>query len=77
MSDDSLARLSALLISPRGDVELIRVTPFVVLSVSRKVGAGLGNPTPFLEKLLGAPATTRGWGTIERLVRRHARQVAG
>ena len=71
MADDQLARLSAPLLSPRGDVELIRVTPFVALSVSRRVGAGIGYPTPFLEKLLGAPATTRGWGTIERLVARH------
>ena len=71
MADEQLARLSAPLVSPRGDVELIRVTPFVALSVSRRVGAGVGYPTPFLEKLLGAPATTRGWGTIERLVRKH------
>ncbi len=71
MADEHLARLSAPLLSPRGDVELIRVTPFVALSVSRRVGAGIGYPTPFLEKLLGAPATTRGWGTIERLVARH------
>jgi uncharacterized protein (DUF1697 family) len=71
MSDESLARLQAPLISPRGDVEVIRVTPFVVLSMGRRVGAGLGNPTPFLEKLLGAPATTRGWGTIERLARKY------
>lgn len=71
MPDEALVRLTAPLTSPRGDVEVLRVTPFVALSASRRVGAGTGSPTPFLEKLLGAPATTRGWGTIERLVRRH------
>lgn len=71
LPDDALARLTAPLVSPRGDVEVLRVTPFVVLSASRRVGAGIGYPTPFLEKLLGAPATTRGWGTIERLARKH------
>jgi uncharacterized protein (DUF1697 family) len=71
MNDAQLARLSAPLVSPRGDVEVIRVTAFVALSVSRRVGAGMGSPTPFFEKLLGAPVTTRGWGTIERLARKH------
>jgi hypothetical protein len=71
MADEHLARLAAPLVSPRGDVEVVRVTSFVALSVSRRSGAGGGYPTPFLEKLLAAPVTTRGWGTIERLIRKY------
>ena len=73
MSPDSIARLSAPLASPRGDIEVIRVTPYVALTVRRQVGAGAGagNATPFLEKLLSAQVTTRGWGTIVRLVKKH------
>ena len=72
MADESLARLSAPFASPQGDVAVIRVTPFVALSVCRRQGTGPGYPTPFFEKLLGAPVTTRGWGTIERLAARHS-----
>ena len=59
------------LASPRGDVELIAVTPAEVLSVSRKLGASPGSPNAFLEKRLGSPLTTRAWNTVVRLVRKH------
>jgi uncharacterized protein (DUF1697 family) len=77
MADEDLARLTAPLVAARGEVEVIRVTPFVVLSVSRRVGAGTGYATAFLEKLLGMPATTRAWGTIERLTRKHGADDPG
>ena len=66
----ALAKLRAPLASPRGDLEIVRVTEYVALSVSRRVGVSIGNATLFLEKMLGVPATTRGWGTITRLVRK-------
>ncbi len=71
LAADGLARLSVAQRSPRGDVEVVRVTPQVVLSVSRKVMSSPGDPTPFLEKLLNGPATTRSWGTILRLVKKY------
>jgi len=60
------------LTSKRGDVEILRVTPAEVLSVSRKIGNTAGSPNAFLEKLLGSPFTTRSWNTIARLVQKHA-----
>ncbi|NUM47289.1 MAG: DUF1697 domain-containing protein [Anaerolineales bacterium] len=71
LAPDGLASLSVAQRSPRGDVEIVRVTSQVVLSVSRKVMSSPGDPTPFLEKLLNGPATTRSWGTIQRLVRKY------
>jgi hypothetical protein len=44
--------------------------PLQALSVARRAGSGLGSPNAVLERLLDAPATTRAWRTIERLVGR-------
>lgn len=67
----AFAALNLPLATARGDVELIRVTPYVALSVCRKVMASPGAATPFLERVLGAPVTTRSWTTITRLVRKY------
>jgi uncharacterized protein (DUF1697 family) len=69
---DALATLRLPLASPRGDVEVIHLTPYLALTLRRQVGSTAGSPTPFFEKLLGVPATTRGWSTIVRLVKKHA-----
>ena len=58
------------LATTRGDVELIRVTPGEVLSVSRQVMKAPGSPNAFLEKHLGSRLSTREWNTITRLVKR-------
>jgi uncharacterized protein (DUF1697 family) len=60
------------LVSRRGDVEVLRFTKGEALSVCRKIGNTPGSPNAFLEKLLGAPATTRAWNTVVRLVERHS-----
>jgi uncharacterized protein (DUF1697 family) len=52
----------------RRDVELHEFTGAEVLSVSRLVGKSPGSPNAVLERLLGAPATTRNWRTVVRLV---------
>lgn len=68
---DPLSRLSLPLASPRGELEVIRLTPYLALSVGAQVNPSRENPTSFFERLLGVPATTRGWGTIVRLVKKH------
>jgi uncharacterized protein (DUF1697 family) len=68
----SLARLAAPLWSPRKDLEVVRVTGEVVLSVSHLVNERFGDPTSFLEKYLQAKVTTRAWSTISRLVKKFA-----
>ncbi len=72
MSRPALAHLSLPLRSPRGDVEVLRLTPYLALSVRRQIDGHVLSPTAFFEKLLGAPATTRSWGTILRLVSKHS-----
>lgn len=57
--------------SRRGDVEVVGITALEVLCTARQVGQGIGNPNAFVEKSLGAPATTRAWNTLLRLVDRH------
>jgi len=69
---EAITRLQAPLQSPRGDVDLLLVTHSAVLSLSRMLGASPGDPTPFLEKLLQVPVTSRSWNTIVRLVNKFA-----
>jgi uncharacterized protein (DUF1697 family) len=57
--------------SANGNVELVQVTPAEVLSVARAIGKAPGSPNAFLEKVVGAPLTTRSWNTLVRLVERH------
>jgi uncharacterized protein (DUF1697 family) len=56
----------------RGDVELLVDTGAEILSASRLLGASPGSPNALLERLLGAPATTRNWRTVVRLVDKFA-----
>jgi uncharacterized protein (DUF1697 family) len=67
----ALARLSLPLVSPRGGFEVIRLTPYLALTVGPRESVSRENPTPFFEKLLNVPATTRSWGTILRLVTKY------
>jgi len=60
------------LVSPRGDVRILKCTGTEALSVSLKVGNTPGSPNAYLERLLDLPATTRSWNTVVRLVRRYA-----
>lgn len=57
--------------SARGDVNILRVSPTEVLSVSHLIGKSPGSPNAFLEKLLASPVTTRNWNTALRLVAKH------
>ena len=68
--DPSVTPPTLPLASARRDVELIRVTPGEVLSVSRQVMKAPGSPNAFLEKHLGSQLSTREWNTITRLVKR-------
>lgn len=65
--------LPASLRSARGDVEVFGydTAAHAALSLSRKLGASPGSPNALLERTLGAPATTRNWGTLCRLVAKH------
>lgn len=69
---DSAAAPALPLTSPRGDVQVLYWTGPEALSLSFKPGQSPGSPNAFLEKLLGLPATTRNWNTVQRLVRKHA-----
>ena len=63
------ARLPAFpLRTPRGDVDFVATTGADVFSIARVVGRSPGSPNAWLERTLGAPATTRNWRTIVRLV---------
>lgn len=57
--------------SARGDVEILDITKTEVFSISRQITKSPGSPNAFLEKLLGAPVTTRNWNTVVRLVAKH------
>jgi uncharacterized protein (DUF1697 family) len=54
--------------TPRGDVAFVATTGAEVFSVARVVGKSTGSPNAWLERTLGAPATTRNWRTVVRLV---------
>ena len=56
----------------QGNVEVVARHGDAVFSLSRKFGASPGSPNAYLEKLLGAQATTRNWNTILRLVAKFA-----
>ena len=58
-------------VSPRGDLELLRSDDTHVLSVSRWLGKSGGSPNAWLERHFGEPATTRNWRTVVRLVDKH------
>ena len=60
------------LVTPRGDLELLRADDTHVLSVSRWIGASPGSPNAWLERTLGEPATTRNWRTVVRLVEKYS-----
>jgi uncharacterized protein (DUF1697 family) len=59
------------LVTPRGDLELLRSDDTHVLSISRWVGKSGGSPNAWLERHLGEPATTRNWRTVVRLVEKY------
>jgi uncharacterized protein (DUF1697 family) len=54
--------------SSRGDVDVLACNGSEAFSVCRKLGSSPGSPNALLEKVGGAPATTRAWNTIVRLV---------
>jgi len=60
----------------RGAVEFIAFDGSEAFSVARLAGGGrgsnIGSPNAVLERLLDAPATTRAWRTIERLVSKYS-----
>ena len=57
--------------SSRGDVEVLQFSGGEALSTCQKRGNTAGSPNLLLEKVLGAPATTRSWNTVVRLVEKH------
>lgn len=54
--------------SSRGDVEVLSCNGGEAFSTCLKLGSSPGSPNALLEKVSGAPATTRAWNTIARLV---------
>ena len=56
------------LTSARGDIDFVATTGAEVFSVARVVGKSAGSPNAWLERTLGAAATTRNWRTVVRLV---------
>jgi uncharacterized protein (DUF1697 family) len=58
--------------TPRADVAFVGTTGAEVFSIARVVGKSTGSPNAWLERTLGAPATTRNWRTVVRLVDKFA-----
>lgn len=56
----------------RGDVHVVAYTSTEMLSFNHLRGKTMGNPQVFAETLFSRPATTRTWGTVCRLVDKHA-----
>ncbi|MFH8485305.1 DUF1697 domain-containing protein [Streptomyces longisporoflavus] len=52
----------------KDDVDIIALHDGLALSTIRKFKSSAGSPTAEIERLTGAPATTRTLGTIERLI---------
>lgn len=68
--DARLERLPAR--NRRGNVEVVGLTEIEVFCTARQLGKSPGSPNAFVEKTIGAPATTRAWSTLLRLVDKHA-----
>jgi hypothetical protein len=51
-----------------GDVDLLRAKAGMALGRIRRRGTGVGNPTRKIEREVGIRATTRTFGTIQRLL---------
>jgi uncharacterized protein (DUF1697 family) len=57
------------LLSPAGDVELVRVAGNTIFSLAHPAKEGrYGFPNSFIEKTFRIPATTRNWNTICKMV---------
>lgn len=56
--------------APRGDLVIVEIRSGYALSLARRIGSRMGSAGRELEERLGVPATTRGMGTVERLVRK-------
>ena len=72
LPSEGIALPAAPVESRRGDVQVLRFTGGEALSVSRKFGNSPGSPNALLERVLGAPVTTRNWNTVMRLVHKNA-----
>lgn len=59
---------------PDGLLEVRVLEASHAVSLSRRRGAAVGDATSALERLLGVPVTTRGSGTVARLVARESRR---
>jgi uncharacterized protein (DUF1697 family) len=59
----------------RKDCVIFRIGAGLALSITRDVDGRSGSPMSVLEKAIGAPATTRSWTTVLRLVRKHAEPI--
>ncbi len=68
---DAAVPADAVLMTARGEVEVVCMSGLEVFSVARQWGKSPGSPNAFLEKLLDLPATTRAWNTVARLVQKH------
>lgn len=63
------ASLKLPLLSPAGDVELIRISGNTIFSLAHPAKAGrYGFPNSFIEKKLGIQATTRNWNTVCKMI---------
>lgn len=62
---------AAPLVDSHGSCTVFRLEGGLALSLARAVGGKQGYPTPLLEEVLGRPATTRGWNTVVRLVKKY------
>lgn len=57
--------------STRGDASVFARRDDDAFGICRQLGSSPASPNPLIEKASGAPATTRSWNTIVRLVARH------
>jgi uncharacterized protein (DUF1697 family) len=56
--------------TPRGDLEIIRVTASEVYSIPHEVGGRFGQPGAFVEQKLGVRTTTRNWSVVRAVAER-------
>ena len=63
--------------SRRGDVEVFAVDGREVFAVGRMVDGRTTGPGGYAERLAGQRVTTRGWSTIERVVRKERARRSG
>ena len=68
MAQHGIGSLELPIVSPRGDYHVFAHEGGDVFSITIDTGGRVQDPGGLIERAVGAPVTTRAWGTIERIV---------